>query len=106
VLTVDAEVDSGQVKLLCRAASPVDEVVGDANATGVRILIDGPQALEPVLGRMKGGGGRIGLAVEIVLWSETLESEVEIALPGRWPLDFGARSAIRLVPGVRDVEEF
>ncbi len=106
VLTVDVEADGAQAKLLCRAASPVDEATVDASATGVRIHIDGAHALEPVVGRMRAAAGRTGSAVEIVVWSDTLDAEVEIALPGKWPLDFGTRTAIRFMPGVRDVEEF
>ena len=41
-----------------------------------------------------------------MLWSQALEAEVELALPGKWPLDPAVRSAIKMVPGVRDIEDF
>jgi DNA polymerase-3 subunit alpha len=106
VLSVDVEAEGEQLKLLCRGVASVEEVTADSAGAGLRIHVDAAEALEGVLRRMKMGEGRAGAPVELVLWSEALEAEVEIALPGKWPLDPAIRSAIKMAPGVRDIEDF
>jgi DNA polymerase-3 subunit alpha len=106
VLSVDVEADGDQPKFLCRGVAPVEEVTADAASVGLRIHVDAAEALESVLRRMKMGEGRGSAPVELVLWSDALGAEVEIALPGRWPLDPAVRSAIKMAPGVRDIEDF
>jgi DNA polymerase-3 subunit alpha len=106
VLSVDVETEGDQPKLLCRGVAPVAEVVADASAAGLRIHVDGAAALESVSRRLRMGEGRGAAPVEIVLWSDALDAEIELALPGRWPVDPALRGAIKAAPGVRDVEEF
>jgi DNA polymerase-3 subunit alpha len=106
VLSVDVEAEGDDVKLLCRGVASVEEVTAEAANAGLRIHVHAAEALEGILRRMKLGEGRAGAPVELVLWSEALGAEVEISVPGKWSLDPAIRSAIKMAPGVRDIEDF
>jgi DNA polymerase-3 subunit alpha len=50
-------------------------------------------------------GGRKGGPVEVVITDAALGAEVEIALPGQWPITPEMRGAIKAASGVLHVEE-
>ena len=45
VLTVEATMEADTLKLLARGAQPIDDVVADAGAAGLRVRLEGPHAL-------------------------------------------------------------
>ncbi|WP_339952110.1 DNA polymerase III subunit alpha [uncultured Albimonas sp.] len=111
VITVEAEAQSeGELKLLLRAVQPIDRAVATAGASGLRVFVNDPDAVEAVKARLAfrtGQGGRPrGGPVNLVLMAPDLPYEVEMRLPGEFPLTPQIAGAIKAAPGVVTVEEF
>ncbi|WP_118137246.1 DNA polymerase III subunit alpha [Oceanicella sp. SM1341] len=109
VLTVEAEPQGDQLKLLARAAQPVDTAVADAAAAGLRIFVNEAAAVESIRARLgdAGKGSARGRGpVHLVLVHPDLPGEVEIALKETYPVSPQIRGAIKHAPGVMHVEEF
>ncbi|MEM8793022.1 MAG: DNA polymerase III subunit alpha [Pseudomonadota bacterium] len=108
-LVLHVEMDEEGGRLMLRGAQHIDDVVEDAGTIGLRVYIDGPEAMPsikarlqaPAAKRLKGQG-----PVHLVFDAEEHGSEVEIALPGTWMLGPEMRGAIKAAPGVCHVEEF
>jgi DNA polymerase-3 subunit alpha len=109
VLTVEAEAEGDQVKLLCRGVQAVDVVTADAAAAGLRVFVSSEGGLVSLQKRLEmigpPRGGRKGGPVEVVITDAVLGAEVEIALPGQWPITPDMRGAIKAASGVLHVEE-
>ncbi|MFT7391036.1 MAG: DNA polymerase-3 subunit alpha [Paracoccaceae bacterium] len=111
VLTVEATSEGGdQCKMLLRAAQSVDAAVADAAAMGLKIYISDPAALPSIRARLedskKGARGRGRGPVNLVLMAPDLPCEVELALPGEYPMTPQIAGAIKAASGVVMVEEF
>jgi len=91
VLSVEANLEADQLKLLARGVQFVDEAVEDAAAMGLKIQN----------ARAKGQG-----PVNLVLIDPDLPGEVEIGLSQAYPLNAQVKGAIKHVSGVLHVEEF
>ncbi|MCP5072404.1 MAG: DNA polymerase III subunit alpha [Rhodobacteraceae bacterium] len=110
VLTVEANLEADQLKLLARGAQPVDAAVMDAAAMGLRVFVNDEVAIESVATRLeeatKGAGKRGRGPVHLVLSHPDLPGEVEVALKQEYTLNPQIKGAIKHVPGVQVVEEF
>jgi DNA polymerase-3 subunit alpha len=111
VLTVEATSEGpDQVKMLLRAAQSVDSAVADAAAMGLKIYVSDPAALPSIRARLeeskKGARGRGRGPVNLVLMAPDLPCEVELALPGEYPMTPQIAGAIKAASGVVMVEEF
>ena len=112
VLTVEATSEGGdQVKMLLRAAQQIDVAVADAATMGLKIYVSDPAALPSIHARLedskKGAARRGGKGpVNLVLMAPDLPCEVELALPGEYPLTPQIAGAIKAAAGVVMVEEF
>jgi DNA polymerase-3 subunit alpha len=109
VLNVEIEAEGDQLKLLCRGAMAVDDVVSDAAAAGLRVFVAEERALNSVKIRLeeaKAGARRRGGPVELIVSDPDLGAEIEIALPGEWPVTPQVMGAIKAAPGVSHVEAF
>ncbi len=110
ILTVEAEVEGDQVKLLCKSVAAVEDVAADAANAGLRVHLAGVDGVELLRARLEaharpgrsGGGG----PVEIVLGDAALGAEIELSLPGAWRVTPELRGALKAAPGVLLVEEF
>ncbi len=109
VLTVEAETDGDEMKLLARGAQPVDEAVAGAAAAGLRIFVNDAAAAPSLASRLgaiaKGGGARPG-PVEIVVMAPDLPGETILALKEPYPVSPQVIGAVKSVAGVVLVEEF
>jgi len=109
VLSVEATLEDGQLKLLARAAQPVDQVVADAAPAGLKVWVEHAEALAPVarvLERARAEATRAATGpVALLLSTADLPGEVELALPGAWPVSPQVRGALRSLAGVLEVEE-
>ena len=101
VLTVEATLEGDELKLLARAAQPIDVAVAGAASAGLRIFIDDADG-----GAVAGGAARARWRatsrsrrkgpVNLVLMHPELPGEVEIALPEPYPMTpAGARARSR-----------
>jgi DNA polymerase-3 subunit alpha len=99
LVTASAEWDGDELKL--RAASIVDLEAASAQAgEGMRIHIDSEAALGPIASQLKQPGKGI---VTLVVPGHAGE-EVEISLPKKLLVSAALRNAIKMMPGVTNVE--
>ncbi|HUF87674.1 MAG TPA: DNA polymerase III subunit alpha [Thermohalobaculum sp.] len=98
-------------RLMLRAVQPVEAVVAGAAAAGLRAYVEDAGALASVRSRLEqaarlGQGRRAEGPVHLVMAIPESGQEVEIALPGNWPVGPEVSRALREVPGVGAVAEF
>jgi len=110
VLTVEAEAEADQLKLLCRGAQPVDVTVADAASMGLKVFVTQEGALQSIAARLqevsKVASARGRGPIHLVLSDPDLPGEVEIALDGQYPLNPEVKGALKHIDGVQLVEEF
>ncbi|SNS56370.1 DNA polymerase III subunit alpha [Jannaschia aquimarina] len=109
VLQVEATQEADQLKLLCRGVTPMDDAVADGPGAGLRIFLEGSDALPALTGlldRLKAEGGPRGRGpMHLCLLDDDLPGEVELELPGMWPVNPQVKGALRSLPGIATVEE-
>ncbi|MEM9031074.1 MAG: DNA polymerase III subunit alpha, partial [Pseudomonadota bacterium] len=109
VMNVEATMEAEQVKLLARSVMPIDEVAAEGEPAGLRIFIDADSAaasVASVLERTKNESARRGRGpISFCLLSAELPGEVEIALPGKYPITPAIKGALKSLPGVVTVED-
>ena len=106
VLTVEATLEGETLKLLARAAQPIDQVAADAGGSSLRIYLDRAEAAASVaslFARLEGGRakGQIILCVP----DPATGREIDLALPNPYPITPQIKGAIKAVVGVVTVEE-
>ncbi len=109
VLTCEATMEADQLKLLGRSVAPIDNVVADAGGAGLRVFIDGPDAISSVasiLENAKRDGVRAGKGpVYFCLMGDDLPGEVELDLGDDFPVNPQIKGALRSLGGVIEVED-
>ncbi len=109
VLTAEATMESDQLKLLGRSVGPVDSVVAEAGATGLRIFVDQPQVLPTVARVLEDAAGAAkGAAkgpIHLCLLDPGLPGDVEMDLGQDFPINPQIKGAIKSLDGVMSVEE-
>ncbi len=104
VLTVEATLEGETLKLLARAAVPIDTVANAAGAADLRIHISHPQAvasLSNLLGKLEGKSR----AQIILCLPDPSGREVDVTLDGTYPITPQIKGAIKAMQGVVMVEE-
>ncbi|MCB5200069.1 DNA polymerase III subunit alpha [Loktanella sp. TSTF-M6] len=109
VIQCEATMESDQLKLLGRSVSPIDTAVVDAVSGGLRVFLDGPEAIPSVASilanaardRVKGARG----PVFFCLMGDGLPGEVEVDLGQDFPVNPQIRGALRSLSGVVEVED-
>ncbi len=107
MLTVEATMESDQLKLLGRSVTPFDTAVIDTSSMGLKVFVEAEAAVQSVakvLGDLPKGGQGKG-PIQLCLMTEGLPGEVEIDLPGAYPVSPQIKGAIKSLTGVLDVEE-
>ncbi|SLN72206.1 DNA polymerase III subunit alpha [Roseovarius albus] len=110
VLTVEAAMESDQLKLLGRSVAPVDDVVAGAGTAGLKIFIEEASAIASVASVLDGAaksvksGGRG--PIQFCLLDPELPGEVEIDTGTEYPVNPQIKGAIKSLAGVMAVEEF
>jgi DNA polymerase-3 subunit alpha len=107
VLTVEANMESDQLKLLARSISPIDAVTADAGGMGLKVFIDeisAIQSVQSVLERMAKERGSKGPLTFCVPDPRTGD-EVEITPAREFALNPQIRGALKSLPGVVMVED-
>ncbi len=110
VLTVVATPEGEDVNLLAKAVAPVDVAVAGTASLGLRVFVSGEEAPASLAARMASAAESVEVRyrgpVNLVLMHPDLPGEVEVDLPGKWPLTPQVIGALKAAPGVVDVEEF
>ncbi len=110
VLTVEATLEGDELKLLARAAQPIDVALAGAASAGLRVYVDDATAAPSLATRLAAVAGEAGNRkrgpVNLILMHPDLPGEVEIALPDPYPMSPQIVGALKTLPGVVHVEEF
>ena len=108
VVTVEATMESEQLKLLARSVAPIDSVVADVGGAGLKVFVEEKSAISTVATVLrdapKTGAGRGPIV--LCLMAEGLPGEVEIDLNRDFPVSPQIKGAIKSLPGVLMVEDF
>jgi DNA polymerase-3 subunit alpha len=109
VLTVEATMESEQLKLLARGVQPVDSVAADAGGIGLRVFIDEAEAVASVAALLERATAeaksRARGPVQLCLLSPELPGEVEIALGDGFHVNPQIKGALKSLGGVVTVED-
>jgi DNA polymerase-3 subunit alpha len=109
VVSVEATLESDQLKLLGRSVTPIDAAVADAGGMGLRIFIETPAAIAAVSEVLAGARKAASVAgkgpVHLCLMDPALPGEVEVDLGAQFPVTAQIKGAIRSLGGVLEVEE-
>ena len=110
VISAEATMESEQLKLLCRSVQPIDSVVADAGAAGLKIFVDDAAAIVSVAKVLENAaqtvtqGGRG--PIQFCLMDAALPGEVEVNSGQEFPVNPQIKGAIKSLGGVLMVEEF
>ena len=109
VITVEATMESDQLKLLGRSVAPIDAAVADVGGMGLRIFVDDPAAIPSVASVLDGAikstkSGSKG-PIQFCLLNPELPGEVDIDLGQDFPVTPQIKGAIKSLGGVLEVEE-
>ncbi len=109
VLTVEANMEADQLKLLARAVSPIDNVAAQAGGAGLKVFIDEPQVVTTVATLLeratKEAKSHSRGEVQFCLMSPDLPGEVEISIGDAFHVTPQIKGAIKSLPGVLTVED-
>ncbi|NUB46610.1 DNA polymerase III subunit alpha [Fertoebacter nigrum] len=107
VLTVEANLEGETLKLLARAAQPIDSVAAEAGGTSLRIHLNRAEAAASVaalFARVAAEGGRARGQITICV-PDDAGQEIDLALPQDYPVTPQIKGAIKAMQGVVMVEE-
>jgi DNA polymerase-3 subunit alpha len=97
------------LKLLARAAQPIDMATADAGAAGLRVHVENEEAILSVaalLARMQSEAKiKTSGPVSFCVADRTTGAEIDIATGGEYPVNPQIKGAIKAMPGVALVEE-
>ena len=110
VVTVEATMESDQLKLLARGVDLADEKVAGAGAVGLRIHLEDASALSQIATVLNRATEQVPSApkgpVHLCLSHSGLPGEVEVDLKQDFPVTPEIRGAVKSLAGVLAVEEF
>ncbi|MEY8827408.1 DNA polymerase III subunit alpha [Sedimentitalea sp. XS_ASV28] len=109
VITVEANVESDQLKLLARSVVPVDAAIGELEAAGLRVFIETVDAVETVArvlddARIAARNAARG-PVQVCLMDPALPGEVEMELGQEFAINPQIKGALKSLQGVMMVED-
>ncbi|MDO6729638.1 DNA polymerase III subunit alpha [Marinovum sp. 2_MG-2023] len=109
VVTVEATMESDQLKLLARSVAPIDDAVADAGASGLKVFVEEPGAIASISQMLSDAAERVKKAgrgpIYLCLMDPALPGEVEIDTGAEFPVTPEIKGALKSLPGVMAVEE-
>ncbi|WP_137703036.1 DNA polymerase III subunit alpha [Marimonas lutisalis] len=109
VVTVEATLESDQLKLLGRSVAPIDAVVADAGSIGLKIFVEDQGAIRSVADVLADAQEKIRNAgrgpIQFCLMDPSLPGEVEVDAGREFPVNPQIKGAIKSLPGVIEVQE-
>ena len=105
VLTVEANLEGDTLKLLARAAQPIDSVAAEAGGMNLRIHLDRPEAVGSVATLLGGKASGRNKAQIILTVPDDTGREIDLTLPELYPVTPQIKGAIKAMQGVLMVEE-
>jgi DNA polymerase-3 subunit alpha len=104
LLQAGAEVQGDEVRVRVHGVESLDQVA-TFTPRGLRVAIETPEAIELVAKRLNGsvnGKSERGFPISLVLRAG--DEDVEVKLPGKYPVTPQVAGAMKAVPGVLEVE--
>ena len=109
VLTVEATAEGEQLRLLARSVAPIDTVVADAAASGLRVFVDRIEAVASVASLLDRARREVSTRargpVMLCLMAPDLPGEVEVTVGEDLPVASQVRGALKSLGGVVTVED-
>jgi len=109
VMTLEAKFNEGQFDPVGRSVAPIDNVVADAGASGLRIMIDEPAAAKTVADLLAHAATAATTAgkgpVCLRLFNASLPGEVDMDTGMEFPVTPQIKGALKSLDGVLSVEE-
>ena len=109
VITVEAVSEAEQLKLLARSVAPIDAVVADAGAMGLKVFVEDAAAVSLVARVLQKANSAARNAtkgpVRFCLMGEGLPGEVEMDVGREFAVNPQIKGAIKSLDGVWDVQE-
>ena len=110
VVTVEATMESDQLKLLGRSVAPIETMVAGAGVSGLRIFVEDPSSLPNIASVLSRAAEQLPKAprgpVHLCLSDAGLPGEVELDLKRQFPVTPEIKGAIKSLNGILAVEEF
>ena len=104
VLTVEAALEGDTLKLLARAAQPIDQVAADAGAQAIRVHLNKVEAIPSLAALLAKVEGRTKAQITLCV-PDDQGREIDLTLPQPYPMTPQIRGAIKAMNGVVLVEE-
>jgi len=112
LIQVGADVQGDEVRLRIGSVEPLDQVAAK-NQRGLVVMVRADASIEQIAKRLQNGTGANGKSdgketrgdVNIVVSLEEGLSEVEVKLPGKYPISPQVAGNVRAVEGVLEVQE-
>jgi DNA polymerase-3 subunit alpha len=102
LLTVDVQTHQDSIRLTAQNIEPLAEAVAQATSR-LQIFLETEEAIQRLANVIEQHGtegrGRLGLVLD------TDVQEVEMTIPGAYVISPAIRSAIKAIPGIRDIRE-
>ncbi len=109
VITVEATMESDQLKLLGRSVAPIDAAVAQAGTSGLLVFVDDAQAITTVAKVLaeaaKSARGAARGPVQLCLMDAGLPGEVDMDLGQDFAINPQIKGALRSLAGVMTVED-
>ncbi|MEM1129187.1 MAG: DNA polymerase III subunit alpha [Pseudomonadota bacterium] len=110
VLSVEAQLEADQLKLLCRGAQPIDGVVAGPGAmSGLKVFVETEDAISSVATVLRNAtndaGTRSRAPVSLCLLGTDLPGEVEVEIAEEFAVTPQIRGALKSLGGVVAIEE-
>ena len=104
VLTVEANLEGETLKLLARAAQPIDQVADQAGAQALRIHLNRAEAVPSIAMLLARVEGRNRARITLCVPDDT-GREIDLTLPDPYPVTPQIRGAIKAIQGVVMIED-
>ena len=104
VLTVEANLDGDTLKLLARAAQPVDAVADQAGAKAIRIHLNRAEAVPSLASLLNRLEGRTRALITLCV-PDDQGREIDVTLPQPYPVTPQIKGAIKAMQGVVMIED-
>jgi DNA polymerase-3 subunit alpha len=104
VLTVKAELEGDTLKLLAQGITPIDAATATAGAQDLRIHLAKPEAAQSLAALLTRVEGRQRAQITLCV-TDPSGREIDIDLPGQYPVTPQIKGAIKAMHGVLAVEE-
>ena len=109
VITVEANLEADQLKLLARSVAPIDATIANAGPTGLRLFVENPQTISSVASVLmqskdQSKGSPKG-HVQFCFMDHEIPGEVTVDAGEEFPVNPQIKGALKSLEGVMQVED-